>query len=249
MQIPPIDRTPNQRPSSADAASIVAARVNPVAQANQTVHAAAPASTPAPTPSVINMVNMVNVENAVNAAHSMFAEPSASAARVANAADAVRPAQALDNLNAVNPLNAPTAPGASNPANALSASDSTYTVNKPNAANSANKSNAGEGAYTSVSDPARRGSEAATGQKDWTVRRPKPEKVEDPPPVPMSKILMDHVKHMWEAGASAIQVQQVQNLQDPVQQNKNQNPNATPGVLTKEVFTYAPNKIKKPENI
>lgn len=233
MQIPPIDRTPSQRPSSVDAASIVAARVNPVAQVSQTVHAATPAPAQAPTPSVINMVNMEHVANAVQ---SLFTEPTAGAQVAATA-----------------PL--PDASSRSNPASALNASsgpgtaEATYTVSKPNAANTANKSNAGEGVYTSVSDPARRGSEAATGQRDWTVRRPKPEKVEDPPPVPISKILMDHVKHMWQAGASAIQVQQVQNLQDPVQQNQNQSPHATPGVLAKEVLTYAPNKIKKPENI
>ena len=31
------------------------------------------------------------------------------------------------------------------------------------------KTNVGEGVYTSVSDPARRGSEAATAEKDWTI--------------------------------------------------------------------------------
>lgn len=237
MQLPPIDRTPNQRPTSAEAASIVAARVTPVAQVSQTVHAATPASTPAPAPSVINMVNMANVEQAVNAARSINTEPSVSSDHATPSVESVRPTSPLNNFNGASPVNAPSAP------------ESTYVVNKPNAVNTANKSNAGEGAYTSVSDPARRGSEAATGQKDWTVRRPKPEKVEDPPPVPMSKILMDHVKHMWAAGASAIQVQQVQNLQDPVQQNKDQNPMATPGVLAKEVFTYTPSKVKKPEEI
>ncbi|MBK7051363.1 MAG: hypothetical protein IPH54_11500 [Rhodoferax sp.] len=66
MQIPPIDRTPSQRSTSANAVSIVAARVNPVAQVSQTVHAT-PTPAPAPTPSVINMVNMANVERAVSA--------------------------------------------------------------------------------------------------------------------------------------------------------------------------------------
>ena len=49
------------------------------------------------------------------------------------------------------------------------------------------------------------------------------------------------------AGASAIQAQQIQNLQEPVQAT--QNPLANPGVLAKEVFTYTPSKIKKTEEI
>jgi hypothetical protein len=107
----------------------------------------------------------------------------------------------------------------------------------------ANKPSAGEGVYTSVSDPAKRGSEAATVSKDWTIRRPVIEKVEDPPPVPMAKVLMDHIKTLWTASASAIQVHQVKNQLDQSQPN----PQDTPGVLATEVFTYSPSKINKTE--
>jgi hypothetical protein len=107
----------------------------------------------------------------------------------------------------------------------------------------AHKSNVGEGVYTSLSDPAKPGSEAATIPKDWTIRRPAPEKVEDPPPVPMSKVLMDQVKSLWQASASAVQVQQVKNQLDMSQPV----PNANPGVLATEVFTYSPTKINKTE--
>lgn len=108
------------------------------------------------------------------------------------------------------------------------------------------KTNAGEGVYTSVSDPTRRGSEAATAEKDWTIQRPKPEKVEDPPPPPLSQVLMDHVKSLWLASASAVQVQQqVKNQLD------NALPNANPvqGVIATESITYSPTKINKTENI
>ncbi len=108
------------------------------------------------------------------------------------------------------------------------------------------KSNSGEGVYSSVSDPARRGSEAATAERDWTIQRPKPEKVEDPPPPPMSQVLMDHVKSLWLASASAVQVQQqVKNQLD------NAMPNANPvqGVIASESITYSPSKINKTENI
>jgi hypothetical protein len=107
----------------------------------------------------------------------------------------------------------------------------------------AHKSNVGEGVYTSLSDPAKPGSEAATIPKDWTIRRPAPEKVEDPPPVPMSKMLMDQVKSLWQASASAVQVQQVKNQLDMSQPV----PNANPGVLATEVFTYSPTKINNTE--
>ena len=114
-----------------------------------------------------------------------------------------------------------------------------------NLVNQANKPSTGEGVYTSVSDPARRGSEAATTPKDWTIHRPVAEKVEDPPLEPIYKVLMDHLKSLWTASGSAIHVQQVKNQLDISQAN----PNATPGVLATEVLTYSPHKINKTENI
>lgn len=114
-----------------------------------------------------------------------------------------------------------------------------------NLVNQANKPSTGEAVYTSVSDPGRRGSEAATAPKDWTIHRPVVEKVEDPPPVPISKLLIDHIKSLWAASASAVQVQQVKNQLDMSQPN----PNATPGVLSTEVLTYSPSKINKTENL
>lgn len=112
-----------------------------------------------------------------------------------------------------------------------------------NLVNLSNKPSTGEAVYTSVSDPARRGSEAATTPKDWTIHRPKPEKVEEPPAVPLSKLLIDHIKSLWTASASAIHVQQVKNQLDMSQPN----PHATPGVLSTEVLTYSPSKINKTE--
>ncbi len=106
-----------------------------------------------------------------------------------------------------------------------------------------NKAMVGEAVYTSVSDPSRPGSEAATSPKDWTIHRPAPEKVEDPPPTPLSKMLMDHLKSVWVASAAAIH--------DPAL-NKNQNlppPNALTGLTPSSPLTYSPTKIKKPEAI
>lgn len=114
-----------------------------------------------------------------------------------------------------------------------------------NLVNQANKASVGEGVYTSVSDPARPGSEAATAARDWTIHRPAPEKVEDPPPVPISQLLIEHIKSLWAASANAVQVQQVKNQLETSQPNAN----ATPGVQATEALTYSPSKINKTQNL
>lgn len=115
-----------------------------------------------------------------------------------------------------------------------------------NKVNSTPKPNEGEPVYTSVSDPATRGSEAATSNKDWTIHRPVQEKVEDPPPKPISQVLIDHLRTMWTAGASAIQVEQVKNQLTPPSALS---PSDTPGDLAKQVLVYTANQVKKTENI
>jgi hypothetical protein len=112
-----------------------------------------------------------------------------------------------------------------------------------NLINQSDKPNVGEGVYTSVSDPTRKGADAATPPKDWTIKRPAPEKVEYPPPEPMSKILMDHLKSLWQASAAAVQVQQQVRNQTEVSTNAN----GPQGVLSEQVLTYSPTKINKTE--
>ncbi len=106
--------------------------------------------------------------------------------------------------------------------------------------------NANEVVYTSVSDPARRGSEAATGSKDWTIRRPDTEKVVEPPLPPISRLLLDFLQSVWRASGGAIEIAQAQNQSLPV---NDRNPNATPGLFAKEDLTYTPSKIKKNEKL
>jgi hypothetical protein len=57
---------------------------------------------------------------------------------------------------------------------------------------------------------------------------------------------MDHLRTMWTASASAIQIEQVKNQLTPSEPLA---PTQVPGDLAKEVLTYAPSKIKKTENI
>jgi hypothetical protein len=165
MQLPTIDRTPNLRPSGADAVSAVASKVVPVAPVNPSV-----ASRPSldAVPSVVDLVNP------------------------------------------------------------------------------ALKTNSGEPIYTSVSDPGRPGSEAATVSKDWTIHRPVTEKVEDPPPKPIYQVLIDHIKNVWLASASVVQMAQVNNQLNPPTPT---GPSDTPGNLAKEVLVYDQNIIKKNERL
>jgi hypothetical protein len=113
-----------------------------------------------------------------------------------------------------------------------------------NLVNQADKPSSGEGVYSSVSDPVRKGSDAAEAPRDWTIKRPAPEKVEYPPPEPLSKVLLDHIKSLWQASASAVQVQQM--VKDQVDLSKPA-VNVAQGVVATEVFTYSPSKINKVE--
>ena len=112
--------------------------------------------------------------------------------------------------------------------------------------NPALKTTVGEPVYNSVTDPSRTGPEVDTAPKDWTIRRPAPEKVEDPAPKPMSQILMDHLRVVWTASASAIHLDQAK---DRLGQEVSVNASVAPGNLAKEVFTYDPAKIKKNEKL
>ncbi len=113
-----------------------------------------------------------------------------------------------------------------------------------NMINQADKPSSGEGVYSSVPDPVRKSADAADTVRDWTIKRPAPEKVEDPPPDPISKVLLDHIKSLWLASASAVQVQQ--QVKDEVDLSRSAL-NAPQGVLTSEAFTYSPTKINKTE--
>ena len=100
--------------------------------------------------------------------------------------------------------------------------------------------------HQSVPDPIRRGTESATEPNDWTIKHPEPEKVEEPPPVPMHQVLLEFIKSMWQASGMAVEVSQAQKqnlLVNPA------NPNAAGGEIVKENLTYSPSKIKKTESI
>nr|WP_315465122.1 hypothetical protein [uncultured Rhodoferax sp.] len=103
----------------------------------------------------------------------------------------------------------------------------------------------GEAPYQSAGDPMLKGTEAAA-QKDWTIHRPEPEKVEDPVPKPISQVLMDHLKTVWTASATAVQIEQANNQ---VSTPAPVSPTEAPGQLSKQALVYSPSKIKKTENL
>jgi hypothetical protein len=110
-----------------------------------------------------------------------------------------------------------------------------------NMINTSDKSSSGEGVYSSVADPVRQNTEQAT-PKDWTVKQPEPVKAENPAPEPLSQMLMNQIKALWQASASAVQVQeQVKNQIDPTKVTAT----VALGVISNEVYSYTPSKINK----
>jgi hypothetical protein len=110
-----------------------------------------------------------------------------------------------------------------------------------NKINTGDKPNSGEGVYSSVTDPARQTLDDAV-PKDWTIKHPEPENVQDPPLEPLSKVLLDHIKSLWVASASAVQVQeQVKNQVDSTKASAT----VAQGEISTEIYTYSPSKINK----
>ena len=100
--------------------------------------------------------------------------------------------------------------------------------------------------HQSVPDPIRRGRESAAEPIDWTIARAEPEKVEQPPPVPLHQILLEFIRSMWQASGMAVEIAQAQKqnlLVNPA------NPNPAGGEIASENLTYSPSKIKKTENV
>lgn len=112
---------------------------------------------------------------------------------------------------------------------------------------------------TARADPLQGGSQADTANRDWTRRKEAVTKLEElPPKEPLSKMLMDHIHNVWSASARVVEIwlqnnptqnqsiQQVQQQQQAVA-NRSTDPLAAPGNVAKEVLTYSPTRIKKPE--
>lgn len=103
----------------------------------------------------------------------------------------------------------------------------------------------GEPIYTSVPDINKRSAENAP--HDWTLHHPEPEKPKDPPPKPMSQMLMEHLKTVWTASASAIQPERSKEELSKTHAVSASAP--LPSAAAQEALTYQPSKVKKTENL
>ncbi len=139
---------------------------------------------------------------------------------------------------------APTIPVA--PVNPVSSSPGV--VNQISQDGKALAAKAAEAIHSSVSDPAQKGSEANTAQKDWTIHRPVVEKQEVPPPEPISKMLLEFLQSMWRASGHAVEATLAEN-QNQAQAQNAANPVTAPGEVAKANVTYSPTKITKTEDI
>lgn len=115
------------------------------------------------------------------------------------------------------------------------------------------KASAEAAAQVSQPDPLQGGAKADTSHKDWTQAAPKPKQQEEQPKEPLTQMLIDHVKTLWQLSARAVDLMAHANQhQNPVQvqntsESRNQMPSAVPGILAKESLTYSPSKIPKME--
>lgn len=117
-----------------------------------------------------------------------------------------------------------------------------------NISETAQKAQASEAVFRSVQDPVQKSPVADRPESDWTIKRPQPQKADDPPPEPISKRLLEFLRSMWRASGSVVEMSQPQAQVQNVPPNQN-NPNAVPGLLAKEELTYTPSKIKKNEKL
>ena len=129
-----------------------------------------------------------------------------------------------------------------NPSVSVSSTAGPSVIDKVNPALKSPLPNEGEANYTSVPDPIRKSAITEVAPHDWTIHRPAPEKVENPPPKPVSQVLMEQLKAVWTASASAVQIAQVKNQPaTPVPTV----PAQQPGDLAKQVLVYQPSKINR----
>ncbi len=160
----------------------------------------------------------------------------------------------IDRVSAVRPIGAELTPSSGPkvvpvaPVNAPSAGPSPSVINEISPSTLAlAASRAAEAFQRPVSDPLQRGSDAATGEKDFTVKKPAPEKQQIPPPEPVSKQLLDFLHQVWRASGSAVEA----TLTDIEKQAQSLSPklDAVPGELAKADITYVPRKVTKNENV
>ena len=100
--------------------------------------------------------------------------------------------------------------------------------------------------YRNLAESHQRPAEQATAPQDWTIQRAKDEKKEEPPPEPISKVLLDFLQAVWRASAGAVEIAQIQNQHLSAAQN---NTASAQSQAAKEAVTYSPTKVRRNEKL
>jgi len=109
--------------------------------------------------------------------------------------------------------------------------------------NPAYKNNDGGNVYVGVADPTRPDAQAKDLNEQWKIDRPAAQEVKEPPKPPLQELILNYLKSLWEASASAVQVQQ----QTKDQLDIKPTDGIDKGTLATQVLTYSPTKINKTE--
>jgi hypothetical protein len=102
-------------------------------------------------------------------------------------------------------------------------------------------------------DPLQGGSQADNSSRGYTQSPEAAGKPAELPKETIAKVLLDQIHSVWDASARVVEIWfmnnplQIQNQAQTLAQNRNQDPQASPGVLAKEALTYSPSKIRKNE--
>lgn len=100
--------------------------------------------------------------------------------------------------------------------------------------------------YRNLAESQQRPAEQATAPQDWTIQRAKDEKKEEPPPEPISKVLLDFLQAVWRASASAVEIAQIQNQHASAAQA---NTAKAQSDAASEAVTYSPGKVRRNERL
>ena len=101
--------------------------------------------------------------------------------------------------------------------------------------------------YTSAPDTTRRAVQDPTSPRDWTIQKPPKEEVkeEQPPPEPISKMLMEFIKSVWRASGGVVEASQAQ----AQNQSATEPSNLVTGQVATENVTYVPSKVNRNEAV
>jgi len=101
--------------------------------------------------------------------------------------------------------------------------------------------------YSNISDPSLRLLDTEVAPHDWTLKSAKVEKVEERQALP--EMLIEHLKSLWVASASAVQTQQPSDEKQTLKSDKASPITTNVGSLPGLAMRYAPILVKSTANL